>query len=93
LEIAKNFCSKLNVEHKVYSYKDLFNLTLEESLQLRENEKMSSCSICGTLRRRAIDHAADDINSDVIATAHNLDDTLQTFFINLLSGDTNRYEK
>ena len=90
LEIAKNFCSKLNVEHKVYSYKDLFNLTLEESLQLRENEKMSSCSICGTLRRRAIDHAADDINSDVIATAHNLDDTLQSFFINLLSGDTNR---
>ena len=90
LEIVQNFCNKLNVEHKVYSYKDLFELTLDEALDLRENEKTSSCSICGTLRRRAIDFAAKDIGADVIATGHNLDDTLQTFVINMLSGDTNK---
>src|SRR3990167_3350032 len=48
------------------------------------------CSKCGTLRRRAIDHAAKDIGADVIATGNNLDDTLQTFVINMLSGDTNK---
>ena len=53
-------------------------------LDLRENEKTSSCSICGTLRRRAIDYAAKDIGANVIATGHNLDDTLQTFVINML---------
>ncbi|KAF6245824.1 TIGR00269 family protein [Nitrosopumilus sp. b2] len=90
LEIVEKFCGELGVEHKIYSYKDLFELTLDEALDLRENEKTSSCSICGTLRRRAIDHAAKDIGADVIATGHNLDDTLQTFVINMLSGDTNK---
>ena len=90
LEIVKNFCKELKIELKIYSYKELFELTLEEGLELRENEKISSCSICGTLRRRAIDFAAKDIGADVIATGHNLDDTLQTFVINMLSGDTNK---
>jgi len=90
LEIVQAFCAKLNVEHKVFSYKELFDLTLDEALDLRGNEKISSCSICGTLRRRAIDYAAKDIGADVIATGHNLDDTLQTFVINMLSGDTNK---
>ena len=90
LEIVDNFCKKLNVKFKVYSYKDLFEITLDEALELRENEKTSSCSICGTLRRRAIDFAAKDIGADVIATGHNLDDTLQTFVINMLSGDTKK---
>ena len=90
LEIVNNFCSKINVEHSVYSYKELFDLTLDDALNLRESEKMSSCSICGTLRRRAIDYAAKEIGADVIATGHNLDDNLQSFFINLLSGDTNK---
>jgi len=90
LEIVEKFCDESNVKHKIYSYKDLFELTLDESLELRENEKTSSCSICGTLRRRAIDFAAKDVGADVIATGHNLDDTLQTFVINMLSGDTNK---
>ena len=90
LDIVKEFCTKLDVEFKTYSYKDLFDLTLSESLELRESEKTSSCSICGTFRRRALDHAAKEIGANVIATGHNLDDTLQTFLINTLSGDTSK---
>ena len=90
LDIVKEFCTKLAVEFKTYSYKDLFDLTLSESLELRESEKTSSCSICGTFRRRALDHAAKEIGANVIATGHNLDDTLQTFLINTLSGDTSK---
>ena len=90
LDIVKEFCTKLAVEFKIYSYKDLFDLTLSESLDLRESEKTSSCSICGILRRRALDHAAKEIGANVIATGHNLDDTLQTFLINTLSGDTSK---
>ena len=90
LDIVKEFCTKLDVEFKTYSYKDLFDLTLSESLELRDSEKTSSCSICGTFRRRALDHAAKEIGANVIATGHNLDDTLQTFLINTLSGDTSK---
>ena len=90
LQIVSDFCKKMQVQHDAYSYKELFGTTLEESLEIRGNEKISSCSICGVLRRRAIDFGAKNLNVDVIATAHNIDDVLQTFLINLLSGDTNR---
>jgi len=90
LEIVTEFCKKLDVKLKIYSYKNLFDLTLEESLEMREDEKISSCGICGTFRRRALDHAAEEIGADVIATGHNLDDGIQTFLINTLSGDTNK---
>ncbi|NQZ55316.1 MAG: TIGR00269 family protein, partial [Candidatus Nitrosopelagicus sp.] len=58
LKIVENFCAQLKIQHKVFSYKKLFDLTLEESLELRNDQKLSSCSICGTFRRRALDHAA-----------------------------------
>lgn len=90
LGIVKRFCSELGVRHSVYEYKKLFDLTLDESLKMRDDEKTSSCSICGTFRRRALDTAAGEIGASVIATGHNLDDTLQTFIINTLSGDTNK---
>ncbi len=87
LQILEVFCNKLDIEYQVYSYHDLFGTTLEEKLEHRGNDKFSSCSICGTLRRRALDHGAKDLGVDVIATGHNLDDILQTFLINLISGD------
>ncbi len=90
LDIVHDFCNRLGVEHNVYSYESLFGTTLEQSLELRENEKISSCSICGILRRRAIDFGAKELGVDVVATGHNLDDFIQTFIINLLSGDTSK---
>ena len=89
LKIVENFCAELKIEYKIFSYKKLFDLTLEESLDLRKDNN-SSCSICGIFRRRAFDHAAKTINADVIATGHNLDDVLQTFLINTTSGDTSK---
>ena len=89
LKIVENFCAELKIEYKIFSYKKLFDLTLEESLDLRKDNN-SSCSICGIFRRRAFDYAAKTINANVIATGHNLDDVLQTFLINITSGDTGK---
>ena len=90
LQIVKDFCSQLGVESKVLSYKSLFDIDMDEAMVLRPTEKMSSCSMCGTFRRRAIDIAAETVDADVVATAHNMDDQLQTFLINLLAGDVER---
>jgi cytoplasmic tRNA 2-thiolation protein 1 len=90
LQIVKDFCAQLRVESKVFSYKSLFGIDMDEAMILRSSEKMSSCSICGTFRRRAIDIAAETIGADIVATAHNMDDQLQTFMINLLAGDVQR---
>ena len=90
LDIVRKFASELNVERKILSYRELYGVSLEDSLQLRKQRKMSSCAICGTFRRRAIDIGAEKVGANVIATAHNLDDVLQTFLINIFSGDVER---
>ena len=89
LDIVERYCGRLGVEYVVYSYNDLFGVTLDEAL-MRRSDNATSCAICGTLRRRALDRAAWDLGADVIATAHNKDDSLQTFLINMISGDVNR---
>jgi uncharacterized protein (TIGR00269 family) len=90
LQIVKDFCSELKVESKVLSYKTIFGISMDEAMMHRPSEKMTSCSMCGTFRRRAIDIAAETLDADVIATAHNMDDQLQTFMINLVAGDIER---
>ena len=90
LQIVKDFCAQLGVQGKILSYKDLFGVSIDDAMILRPSEKMSSCSMCGTFRRRAIDLAAESVGADIVATAHNLDDQLQTFMINLLAGDVER---
>jgi cytoplasmic tRNA 2-thiolation protein 1 len=90
LQIVKEFCSELKIESKILSYKNLFGIDMDKAMMTRPSDKMTSCSICGTFRRRAIDLAAESVGANVIATAHNLDDQLQTFAINLFAGDIER---
>lgn len=87
---AREMVNGLQAEHVVVSYKELFGFTLDNALDWREKREVSSCSICGVFRRRAIDEAALKAKVDVVATAHNLDDYVQTFMMNLLHGDVER---
>jgi uncharacterized protein (TIGR00269 family) len=90
LKIVSEFCSKLRIPLTIMSYNELFGTRMDEAMKLRPSAKLTSCSICGTFRRRAIDLAAEQIGANVVATAHNLDDEIQTFMINLFAGDVNR---
>lgn len=90
LQIVKDFCAQLRIESKVLSYQSLFGIDMDQAILQRSSQKVSSCSICGTFRRRAIDIAAEAVGADIVATAHNMDDQLQTFMINLLAGNVER---
>ncbi|MDG6902960.1 MAG: TIGR00269 family protein [Nitrososphaerota archaeon] len=90
LEHARSLCSELGVEHTVVSYKEMFGFSLDEALNWNEERDVSSCSFCGVFRRRAIDEAAARADATVVATAHNLDDYIQTFMMNLMHGDVAR---
>ncbi len=90
LEIVRDFCARLGVKNKIMSYNELFGVSMDDAMVIRPSDKMSSCSMCGTFRRRAIDLAAESVGADVVATAHNMDDQIQTFMINLLAGDVER---
>ena len=86
---ARSAADKLGVQHVVLSYKDLYGFSLDQALGW-DGRDTSSCSFCGVFRRRAIDEAAAKAGVAVVATAHNLDDYVQTFLMNLLHGDVGR---
>jgi cytoplasmic tRNA 2-thiolation protein 1 len=90
LSLVKKFCQEKEILLKIFSYKELFGSSMDDAIVKRPSDKFSSCSICGTFRRRALDMASLSVDADILATAHNLDDFLQTFMINLFSGDVAR---
>lgn len=90
LEHARSLASELGIEHTEVSYEEIFGFSLDEALDWKEERDVSSCSFCGVFRRRAIDEAAVRAKATVVATAHNLDDFVQTFMMNLMHGDVAR---
>jgi cytoplasmic tRNA 2-thiolation protein 1 len=90
IEHTRALCEELGVELVLVSYSGLFGFSLDQALDWKDPRELTSCSMCGVFRRRAIDEAAVKAKVDVVATAHNLDDYVQTFMMNLLHGDVER---
>lgn len=86
LDIVREYCGSLDVEFSILSYYTMYGAELDDILA--DKKSGSACSVCGVLRRRAIDQLAR--SADVVATAHNMDDHIQTFLINIMSGDTSK---
>jgi uncharacterized protein (TIGR00269 family) len=90
IEHSAALTKELGLELVSVSYKELYGFDLDQALAWKDQREISSCSMCGVFRRRAIDEAAARAGVEVIATAHNLDDCVQTFMMNLLHGDVDR---
>lgn len=96
LAIAVANCKKLQIPHHIVSFKQLYGFTLDEIIQkTRQNgqTELTACAYCGVLRRRAINIGARQVNADKIATAHTLDDEVQTALMNIFHGDIARLAK
>lgn len=50
----------------------------------------SRCTLCGVLRRQALDRGAVLCKADKLATGHNADDVAETLLLNLVRGDAAR---
>jgi uncharacterized protein (TIGR00269 family) len=96
LKIAAENCKKLDVEHCMVSFKELFGYTFDQMvrrLKGKDDVKLTPCAYCGVLRRKALNTAARKIGADKLATAHTLDDETQTILLNILHGDVLRIAK
>ena len=87
LKIAAENCEMLGVEHITVSFKEIYGYTLDEIVKMTRDRNLTPCAYCGVLRRRALNIAAKRASADKIATAHTLDDEIQTFLLNMLHGD------
>ncbi|MFN3621569.1 MAG: TIGR00269 family protein [Nitrososphaerales archaeon] len=93
LRIASEACEKLKIPHHIYGFKKLFGLTLDELVRIafEIGLKPRPCIYCGILRRKALNIASEELKLSKIATAHNLDDVVQTYMLNLAHGDIYRF--
>jgi uncharacterized protein (TIGR00269 family) len=90
LAIAAANCKTLGIDHHVVSFKELYGFTLDEIIARagpKSERALTACAYCGVLRRRALNVAARDVGADKVATAHTLDDEVQTGLMNIFRGD------
>jgi len=93
LRIADENCRKLGIEQHVLHFKELYGFTLDAIVKRVRQEcgsGLTPCAYCGVLRRRALNVAAREVNANKIATAHTLDDEVQTILLNIFHGDVLR---
>jgi uncharacterized protein (TIGR00269 family) len=87
VEISEKITKELGVKWEKRSYKDLFGIDLDKMVKI---SSLGPCTICGILRRRALNDAALDSDLDILVTGHNLDDIAQTILMNIMSADLKR---
>ena len=92
IKIALSHAESLGIPSRVYSYAALYQSTLDRMVNLKPFGK-TSCAICGTFRRKALNLGAKEFAATVLATGHNKDDEAQTILLNLLRGDRKRFSK
>ncbi|MCX8206154.1 MAG: TIGR00269 family protein [Candidatus Micrarchaeota archaeon] len=80
---CNELCSQLGVEHHIYSFKD-YAVPMRTLMRRRRTDP---CSYCGVFRRWILNKAARELKLDALAVAHNLDDTVQTFLMNLMRNE------
>ncbi|MCX8195833.1 MAG: TIGR00269 family protein [Acidilobaceae archaeon] len=77
------------VELVAVSVKDFTGLSVHEMVESarRRGVSLSACTFCGVARRRIMSDIAKELGADKLATAHNLDDEVQTAIMNIIRGD------
>jgi len=83
------FARSCGVDVIVTSVKDYTGLSVYEMVREARFKGLveSACTFCGLSRRHIMDYYARMLGVSKIATAHNLDDEVQTLVINILRGD------
>ena len=91
LEAAKDLTNSLGLKLEIRSFNDYFDFSLDGMVEKRnDNEPLGACSYCGVFRRKALNLAAKELEADVVATGHNMDDEAQTIMMNIMRGDGKR---
>ncbi|MCS7128453.1 MAG: TIGR00269 family protein [Sulfolobales archaeon] len=92
---VEELSSSLGVELKIASFKDYFGYTLDEVVKISGERGLPylPCTYCGVFRRYLLNRVAREISGTVLATAHHLDDVVQTYLINIFNNNWSNIHK
>jgi len=86
MDLIKRMAEERGIKHEVQSFRDKYGFTLDEAVQFLGG-KEEPCTLCGVLRRRALNDYAKGLKATRLAIAHNLDDEAETVLMNVIRGD------
>jgi len=89
LNFLRNFCKDNKIKLYIHSFKKETGKTLDELVNIRDTQNFSekACTICGIFRRYFLNKYARERGATKILFAHNRDDEVQTFIMNLFVGN------
>lgn len=88
VEIAARNAEKLGVEHRIVTFKEYFDKTLDDIINNNlKDSRRNACTYCGVFRRWILNKVAKEEQATKIATGHNLDDETQSIVMNYLEGN------
>lgn len=87
-----NYADKHGVKYIIASFHEYVGETLDEIVKNSFEKKLPymPCSYCGVFRRHVLNIVAHETGATSIATAHNMDDVVQTFLMNLINNSWDR---
>ena len=91
LRNAEKIAKELEIKLFTFSFADEFGFTLDKVAS--KGFEQAPCTFCGVLRRKILDKKARELGATKVATAHNLDDEVQSIQINYIRGDMDRLRR
>ena len=90
--LAKEIAEKFDIPYTTHRFSELFGVKAIEIFEAlwKRGEGIHACTICGVLRRKAMNMLARRFGWSKIATAHTMDDEAQTVAMNLFMGNPQR---
>ncbi|UCH71449.1 MAG: TIGR00269 family protein [Thermoplasmatales archaeon] len=88
IEFAAKSCKKLGIRHHIVSFKDFFDVTMDQINS--KHDEIGACSYCGVFRRFCLNIRAKELGVKKLVTGHNLDDMAQSILMNFINGDVKK---
>lgn len=87
-----NYAKVHGVKYIIASFKDYVGASLDEIVKVSFETRLPymPCSYCGVFRRYILNVVARETGATAIATAHNTDDIVQTYLMNLINNSWDR---
>ena len=83
--LTEKFAARRNLKLHIVDVQKEYGATIPQFAQKSRRGRGKPCSVCGLVKRHVMNRIARDLDYDVLATGHNLDDEAAVLFGNTLS--------
>lgn len=88
---AEKIAKDLGVPFHSASFRDYFDVGMKDIRKIAKKFGVNLCSVCGVLRRRALELKGRELGANKVATGHNLTDEALSYLMNFSKGELKNF--